>query len=491
MVIAGQQPGLFLSPLYILYKAVAAVKWARVLRESLGRPGAPAFWVASDDHDFEEIRHVRYLNRDGHAARWTYSPKDCEGQGGKSLFEIPAEDGALASFPEALESSLHDTEFKPALLERWRGTIAASENLEDFFARGMTDLLGSEGLVLVSPRLAPIRRRAAGIIEREIARPRESAGLVRAVAERWAEEGRTPPLHRRGNEANFFLYREGLRCKVTAEGGVFQIRRPSDGEILETAGSRDLLEELARTPEAFSPNVITRPVVQNSALPILAMVGGPGEARYLAQLEEAKVSDFFNAFPAPHLPRPRALLVEPRIERLLKKYGVDGGDLAAEDWETVEKSVVRRGGFGSALDGLEAFRPSGAAALDALAERLGPLAQRSAVASALEKTSKNWTKTVEKLEQRVLKEIESEGKTLGDHLHKILEALRPEHKPQERVLGPLAPFLVNFGPDFVPWLLEALDIEREDVQVLYLSAMGIRGEAENGDWIARNESVRE
>ncbi|HPS01661.1 MAG TPA: bacillithiol biosynthesis BshC, partial [Candidatus Sumerlaeota bacterium] len=65
VVVAGQQAGLFLSPLYILYKALAAVRWAERLTDLLEQPVVPVFWVASDDHDFEEVRHTVYLNREG------------------------------------------------------------------------------------------------------------------------------------------------------------------------------------------------------------------------------------------------------------------------------------------------------------------------------------------------------------------------------------------------------------------------------------------
>ena len=75
------------------------------------------------------------------------------------------------------------------------------------------------------------------------------------------------------------------------------------------------------------------------------------------------------------------------------------------------------------------------------------------------------------MEKRVRDEIERAQAASGDHLERVRQALWPDGRPQERVLGPLAPFLINYGPSFVPWLVDAIDLDTDGVQALYLSQM--------------------
>jgi len=468
LVVAGQQAGLFLCPLYALYKAAGAILWARRLSQVLDRPVAPAFWIVSEDHDFEEVRHAHYLNRRGEVTRWTYAPSQ-QPPPGTSIFDVAFDPAALGSFLTQLHDGGHDTEFKESLLEWWRGAIAASRDLEELFARGMMHLLGSWGLVLISSRLGPIRRRAAAVLEREIDQPGESAGRLRAAAQSWKEAGENPPLHRRGNEANFFLYRRGVRCKVTVGEGKFLVHHPAGGEVLERLTAQELRQELAHAPENFSLNVVTRPVVQDHALPTLAMMAGPGEVRYLSLMADAGIHDFSGVFPSQVLRRPRALLVEPRIERHLAKHGIESAVLAREDWEAVKETLTRGGESGRAIEAVEDLRAAGSAALAGLPEGLGALAAKPSISSALEKTAKAWGQAADRLEERVRKEIELEQQAAGGHRERVLAALCPGGQPQERVLGPLAPFLLNYGPDFVPWLIENLNLDEELVQILFLS----------------------
>ncbi|MBN1866914.1 bacillithiol biosynthesis cysteine-adding enzyme BshC [Candidatus Sumerlaeota bacterium] len=471
MVVAGQQAGIFLTPLYILYKAVAAVKWARRLADLLDRPVVPAFWIVSEDHDFDEIAQVRYLDKDGKIARWTYPGEGAEPAQirGRSVFDVPMDKPALERFLDLLNDTTYPTEFKDDAIGRWRSHIRESEGFEDFFARGMTDLMGASGLVLVSPRLAPVRRRAVPILRREIENPGRSTELVLQAGRALAEDGRHPSLHRRGDEANFFLYRDGLRCKVTIDGDRFVVRAPGSEETVDRPDADALLEELERSPEHFSPNAILRPLVQDLAFPVLAMVAGPGERQYLPQLRDTYA--FFGLTPAAALPRPRAIIVEPRIERHMTRLGVGLEAVAREDWTGIEEAFLHSADAGDGLAAIDALRESHADLLERARARLGELASNPSVAGALDKTGSAIRGALDRLESRVRDEIRREEETAGNHLNRVLDVLRPDQAPQERILSPLAPFLVNYGPAFVSWLFDTLDLDESSVQVLRLSAI--------------------
>jgi uncharacterized protein YllA (UPF0747 family) len=318
------------------------------------------------------------------------------------------------------------------------------------------------GLILLPARLAPVRRRAVPVIECEIRHP---GAFSKRLAER--ADGEKAPIHRAGNEANFFLYRDGQRCKVTVEGETFRVHT-APGAVPIAIGSDALLEELHRTPEHFSPNVVTRPVVQDAVLPTLAMVAGPGEVRYLRQLAEAGAHAFYEASAGAVLPRTRVLLLEPRIERVLEKRRIPLEWIERDDWEAVEARLSE----GEELDGGDRvwaeLTHDAQTALMRLRERLGRLARRPAVATALEKTERAWLQAAARLEERVSHERRLETEVGVGQRTRVLESLRPGGQPQERVFGPLAPFLIQYGPDLIPWILNKLDLERNDLQILRL-----------------------
>jgi len=466
-VVAGQQAGLFVSPLYAVYKAMAAVKWARRLEALLERPVVPVFWIASEDHDFEEVRRAHYLDREGKAVSWTYTPSSY--REGLSVYDIPVDSSQVAGFLRSIAEDTHPTEFKEETLASWRRMGETSPDLEVFFAKGLIALLGGQGLVLASPRLAPIRERAARVLRREISYPGESTALITAAGRTMEAEGERPPVHRRGDEANFFLYREGVRCKVTLENGRFAVFLPGYAEPLDRLIQADLLRELDEHPANFSPNVILRPIVQDDVLPVLAMVAGPGERDYLTMLDRAGVYPWFGVTPSRVLARPRLLLVEPRIERRLAKAGIPESLLAEENWEAVAEAFIRSTDHGAALDALDAWRLRQTEAFSDFSRQLGALADKPEVSSALARTASAHQEATDRLEKRLRDTILTGQETVAAQKDRCMQSLRPLGLPQERVLGPLAPFLVNYGGGVIPWILEHIDLDARNLQVLYLS----------------------
>lgn len=470
VVVTGQQAGLFLSPLYTLYKAMGAILWARRLEDWLKRPVAPVFWIASEDHDFEEVRRVHYLNREHRCVAWEYAgeaPPE-----GTSVFDVPVTMQSVGPFLDRLEEDLSDSEFKGPLLHDWRKMIELSENMEDFFARAMARLLGAEGLILAPSRLDVIRRRAAPVLRREIAEPGASTARLVGEAEAMRERGEEAPIHREGAEANFFLYHKGRRCKVAVASDGFDVLDPETGESCEGLAAERLMAMLEKTPENFSPNVASRPVVQDAAFPAIAMVGGPGEVRYLSMLHRAGVYEFFGVVPSVVVPRPRILLVEPAVQRQLEKHETPLAILEREDWSALERHLLRTADFGDALERTEGLESVVREAFVACREDLpAALLKKPEVDSALKKTLGSVENALRKMHGRVEKAVRQEEERSGTHLDRLLEALRPDGAPQERVLGILAPFLVHHGPTLPGRILQALDVARPELRVLLIKEL--------------------
>ncbi|HET6347492.1 MAG TPA: bacillithiol biosynthesis BshC, partial [Candidatus Krumholzibacteria bacterium] len=64
-VVTGQQPGVMGGPLMSVYKAAAAVAVAARIEAVSGQACVPVFWLGADDDDFNEIRELSVLARDG------------------------------------------------------------------------------------------------------------------------------------------------------------------------------------------------------------------------------------------------------------------------------------------------------------------------------------------------------------------------------------------------------------------------------------------
>ena len=60
-VVTGQQAGLFSGAIYTIYKALSAVKLAECL-QNRGQKAVPVFWIAEEDHDFEEVKKTFVLS---------------------------------------------------------------------------------------------------------------------------------------------------------------------------------------------------------------------------------------------------------------------------------------------------------------------------------------------------------------------------------------------------------------------------------------------
>ena len=263
-VTTGQQPGLFLGPLYSVWKAMTVVALAARLEARTGRKTVPVFWSAADDSDFGEVGRAFFP---GEAFRLTRHALE----GG----DLPA--GGLVG-DLGTEGTRRELE---GLKVDWAGRARGAE-LIGHLERGLDragdhgeltlallyDLFRGTGLVVVDGRWPELRR--------------EAAPLFRRWAERREEVGEAIIERGRQLEAAGFPARI---AETSARRGLFELR---DARRVPFAGSgAELLERIANDPETLSPNVTLRPLVQDSLFPNVATIGGPGEIAYHAQLATA------------------------------------------------------------------------------------------------------------------------------------------------------------------------------------------------------------
>lgn len=425
-VISGQQAGLFTGPNYTILKAITIIKLAGALNEA-GVPAVPVFWVASEDHDYQEIEWASVLDRDSAVRefRVNLSNEDSRPSGWLSL-----KDDVSHAASELIES-LPESEFRPAVHNLLKSSYRPGISPADAFARMLAKLFEGTGLILVSPLDAELRKLTAPSLHQMV---RENSAIRSALLARnraLVGAGYHEQVKVDENFTGFFCYRDKSRQAV----------RPDD----------------LTTDMVLSANVLTRPVMQDSIFPTAAYIGGPAEIAYFAQA--AAVYETLKRPVPPVVPRISATLVEPRVARALKKYGMEfleafrGKDFmrrkAVAAVQGVELFDRARDRIGSEL---ELLRP----ALTAVDTTLG---------GALDTSEQKVMHQLEALQTKFVNAEARRNETLERHLDAIGNSLFPEKKLQERVLN-ITSFLARYGLSIIARLEQILDLDSREHQVI-------------------------
>lgn len=445
VVTTGQQPGLFTGPLYSIYKALSAAALARQLEARWGRPVVPVFWTAGDDHDFAEARTTHWLDAGGELASAALAdrPEDAP-LTPMSRLPFGAEVTALL---ERLASSLPASPFRDETMA-WLGrhyhpgaTIGAA------FAGAMAEFLGRFGILTFDPTHLAAKQAMAPLLLRALER---AAPLEAALVEQvglLAAAGRPTPVPVGGGAGLVFLEGAAGRDRLVADGAGFLSRRAATGWSLA-----DLEKVAAEEPGRLSPNVLLRPVVESALLPTVAYIAGPGELAYLPMCEPL----YWQLEVPPQRPMPRwsGLLVEDRVDRVLRKFGAGLPELL-QPGQALEARVIR--------DQLPSSLPEAAARLRGAIDSEYDVILQAAleVDPTLERpvgsTRRHAHTELAELEKRVQGHLRKRQATELAQIARARLAVQPGGKPQERVLG--APgWLARFGPALFDDLFAGIEL---------------------------------
>lgn len=261
-VTTGHQLSLFTGPIYFIYKIIHTIRLAEELRTSYPEYNfIPVFWMASEDHDFEEIQTVELF---GKKITW-----ENEQQGAVGRFTL---DGMDALKQEVVSFFQHQPQEELLeLLETYSG-----KNLGEATFRLVNQLFGKYGLIVLDGDNATYKSAFAPTLEKELT---EQFSFKAVQATNAQLEQRAIKLQLTPREINLFYLDEQKRERIKAENEQFLI----EGKGAYTL--EELLKQVRTNPAAFSPNVVLRPVFQETILPNLCYVGGVGEISYWLQLK--------------------------------------------------------------------------------------------------------------------------------------------------------------------------------------------------------------
>jgi len=443
-VTTGQQPGLFTGPLYTIYKALSAAGLARMLERQWQRPVVPVFWIAGDDHDFAEASHTSWLTTDGMVRRVSLPPRPPDAPL-TPLYQEPL--GAeISALLETLGADLAGSEFRQWTLEWLQRHYRPEATVAGSFAGALAELLAPAGVICLDSTHPNVKRGAARYLIRGLGLARELDRDLENRSQELLGAGADPSVAV-GDGATLVMLEGPLgRDRLLIENGGFITRRGRERYDLQS-----LQRIAAAEPGRLSPNVLLRPVVESALLPTVAYLAGPGELKYLALAQPV-----YERMRVPRqlvVPRWSGVLVEPRVDRVLQKFGIELGDLL-EPQGSLESRLVRSQLPEEASRGLESLRESlllGYQTLARSAAEIDPTLTRP-VEGARNQALAGLKDIEKKLVQHLKRRQELE---LGQ-LAKARALVLPDNQPQERVLT-IAPFLARHGPALIPELGEAIE----------------------------------
>jgi len=433
-VTAGHQLNIFGGPLYVIYKLIATIKLSEELKKKFPENNfVPVYWMATEDHDIEEISSVSLF---GKTFKWNSTWKGPAGNmplsGLQDVFNELKNVFGSSAHTEELSSIITSSYFK-------------STNLADATRKWINALLGTYGLIILDGNDSSLKKQFTNVFKDEITNQSSSSILNSTTT----ELGKKYHPQVKPREINLFYMGENFRERIIKENDIYKILNTN------IIFSRDeILKEIDANPQKFSPNVVMRPVYQECILPNISFVGGPTEISYWLEL---KGLFEHHQVPMPVLiHRSSALIIEKNISNKLQKLSISNSEV----FQTVDdliKNYIHKTDHKHPEFQIASATITGEFAKLKNAVSLVDVTLKAAV----EAESQKVTTSLHSLEEKILRSLKKKNETEVNQIRKIKEKLFPNNKLQERHDSFLQYYL-NWGSEFVEILMENFNpLEKE------------------------------
>ncbi len=431
-VVTGHQLNLFSGPLYFLYKIVSTINLTRILKKNYPQYHfVPVYWMATEDHDFEEIN---YFNYDGKKIRWN---REASGAVGK------LDTNGLEAVFAMLEKALGNTTNAATLKQWFTKAYLEHSSLTDATRYLANALFGDTGLVIVDGDDKALKQLLVPYVKKDIL---ENSSFKKVTDAIEALRALSEPYKIQVNprEINYFYLIDGVRERLIEKDNVFYVNDTS----IEFS-KEDLLKELEQHPERFSPNVIARPLYQEVILPNLCYIGGGGELAYWLELKTSFAS-MEVTFPMLLL-RNSALVISEKQEEKANKLGIEIADMFLKQNDFINKRVREISNID--ID----FTPQRAHLQEQFKEMYHLAAQTDPTfLGAVKAQEVKQLKGLQHLEKRLLKAQKRKLKDQVVRLVDLQNAMFPAQSLQERTLN-FSELYLESGDALISMLLDALD----------------------------------
>lgn len=425
-ITTGHQLNIFTGPLYFIYKIVTAINLARELKQEFPDYNfVPVYWMATEDHDFEEINHVKVEDK---LLSWNKSAAGATGRlSTKDITEtLAAYKGYLGIGQKGLMLS--------RLVE---AAYTNNNNLSDATRELVDALFGEYGLVCVDADDPQLKKQFSEIIYQDITK-QSSFKFISESNLKLEDLGHKPQVNPR--EINFFYMIDNLRERIVEEDGRYKVMHTDI-----SFGKEELETEIKNSPERFSPNVVMRPVYQEVILPNLAYIGGGAEVTYWLQLK-SNFDHYKIDFPILLL-RNSAMVIDSRSELRMQILGITHKDLFTKT-ETLKNNWVK------AHVNLHLSLDDEERAISAVFDQIKLNAYKidKTLSQSTDAAKTKALKLINSLEKKMLRAEKRKHKTSLAQIESLKEKLFPTGVLQERVLN-IAPLYVLYGDEFIDSLV--------------------------------------
>src|SRR5690625_4316765 len=435
VVIGGQQAGLLTGPLYSINKLISIVRLAKEQEKKLQRPVIPVFWIAGEDHDFEEINHI-YTEKHHHIHKHRLK-SEMNNKTSVSHLKLDQEEAAI--WLQTAFSYMKETIHTKSIYEKVQTCLRASYSYVDFFARLIFELFPDEGIVLVDSGDTAIRQLEIDFFELLINKQEDIATSVYETVQKLQQGGYTIPLEVEFDDAHLFYhdeYNERILLKREDELWIGK----NDEVTLTTT---ELVTIAKQHPERLSNNVVTRPLVQEFLFPTLAFVGGDGEISYWASLKQAFHQVGFKMPPV--VPRISFTYQTARISKLLQQRVLDPAYVIENGLDTIRMNWL----LNQETPSIEQLFHETYAKIDQMHTPLHDIAKQiSPDLEAEAKRNQDYIKgNIAYLQRKMEQKLAEKYEFQLEQFDEITNALKPNATLQERIWSPL-PFMNEYGMQF-------------------------------------------
>jgi bacillithiol synthase len=425
-VITGHQLCLATGPLYFIYKILSAIRIVEALNaRQNGKKFIPVYWMATEDHDVEEINHVVLFNK-----KYTWAT---EQQGRVGAFSTRGIDQFLQEIGDVLGDNA-TAEHIIRMLEKAYSHPTLAEATRFL----VNELFGKYGVVVADGNTAAFKRQFTEEMQRD-ALESFAFKAVQETSRKLAGLGYEPQVTPR--EINSFYAAPGLRERIVYQDKIYKVLNTTLRFSAEELG-----RAIAGEPERFSPNVVLRPLYQQKILPNAVYVGGPGEIAYWLQYRKL-FAEAGIPFPV-IVPRNFVMYVEKGLQQRLEKLKLRPADFFSEKAQLLRSFALQQQPFSLERE-MELLRDVYGEAKS----RIGGVDKT--LEAATEAELQRALKGLETLGQKAIRSIKQRSEQLLNQAEAVHARFFPGGEPQERVENFLRFYISN--PQFIDEVKDALE----------------------------------
>jgi bacillithiol synthase len=443
-IIGGQQAGILTGPLYTIHKVISIIKLAEQKEAELGVPVVPLFWIAGEDHDYQEVNHVYVMNNNKNE-KWIYPEKNLEK---KMISEVCINRDLCYSWVEEIFETYGETKYTKEVMTFVRESINTAESFVDFFASIIMELFKDSGLLIVDSGNKELRKLEKEFFMKQIIEHRQITAAVLEQQQKTGAAGYPNMIEMNENAANLFYYdievNERILLQYVEESGRFE------GKNGEVHFSFEELQEIANEyPEKLSNNVVTRPLMQEWLFPTLAFIGGPGEIAYWSELK--LVFEHFGLKMPLLVPRLNITLLERSIETDIQELKLDLEEILVSGTGKHELKYIDSLKDREVEELFENMKTMISDQYKVVREKSGSI--DPVLLPMLDKNESILLNQIGFMEGKIIESVCRKNDHILRKFTRVENALRPSGSPQERVWNPFY-YLNKYGLGLISDLLK-------------------------------------